>query len=272
MITPIVEETLRPAETPRSVELPPLPTVYPGIGQVTPRALTIGSVHFEDCSLHLWHSGRRLYQLPPPPVKCLSEVTLSNVSLLTAYDSQQWIPMITDPEAPMRLAPAPVPVEVIVQDLLHQWTMNRIGAANRHPPGIIQLAGPKPTQAELKRMVELETAHCNALVDEADEIFVTKKGTLQPSHRQALNWLGSTRKEWFKPIEIGRMKRSVVSGREIPMEALADGSEKLIDYYLLYGFNPMDYGDEYVAKLFSNPRFLSEQRGRLGLGLEAKRV
>lgn len=251
---------------PMSTETPiSFPYTLPGLGQVTPRALTLASAHFEDMDAHLWHHGKRLYHLPAPKVPNLGELRMESVSLLTVYDAQQWIPIIEDPEQPPRLRPAPVPVEGVALDLLNLWTKNRAGVAATVYPGIMQLKGPSPTKEEFDRLISLESAHCAALIEEADRIWVTKQGKIQPNHRSALEWMGSTRREWFKPIEPGRTKRSVVTGRDINWDALADGGEKLVDYYLLYNLNPENYGDAYVSGLFKDPKFLRDQLERLGL-------
>lgn len=239
--------------------------VLPGLGSVTPRKVMIASAHFATMTAKLWHAGRNHYVLPAPQVSTLGELRRETLSVIPVFDAFQYVPHSTDFDTPPRPLPMPVDVNGIVVDLINQWTKGRVGAAGKVPPGIMRLQGVEPTVEEFNFLVKQERDHCMALVDEADYIHLHKPQDrkIQDSHRMALMWLGSTRRDWFKVVEPGITKTSIVSGKQIPMEALVDEGVDLIEFYLKYGIQPESVGDTYVANLFRDPKFLANAKKRM---------
>lgn len=236
----------------------------PGLGQFTPRQKTMVSVHFNACHNRPHHSGRRMYTLEAAPRDSYTKIVL--------YDSQQMYPDLSDAMAPPEnraILPMPVTVESIVAALKSLWTTGGVGAMGMFPPGIDVIEGDEPTAAELTRLRATQERLCRALVEEGDAIKAgngPKGHRIGITHRKALEWLGSEKRDWFKPIEQGVMKKSAVSGNQIPMEAQYDGTVDLLEHYVKYGFDPLEYGDTFVADMFKKkPEMKRAIERRLGM-------
>lgn len=226
----------------------------PGGGFTVPRASTIASVHYEEKIRVYWRGGKRQYgvgavpEKPSKPEQC---------STCVVYDAQQWIPShykmdFGDQDMPTHESePALIPMESIVSDLLRAFRGSMTGRMASNPPGIMQIAGTLPTQAELQSMVAAETRHCIAAVEDADELFFQQQfRKIGRGHRRALRWLGSERRKWAEEIEPGLLKKAPTTGTRIPMEALVDDrGVDLLEWYSKHGLNPRDFGDEYIAEI-----------------------
>jgi hypothetical protein len=241
----------------------PEPLYFDGLGAVAPRKLTICSVHFEPKTERFMHSRRRTFFMPA--------AKKGSYSLLDVYDSQQAVRNTSDPEADSASFIAmPVPVETIANSLVSSWAGSFIGVMGRNRPGIDRIEGDKPTDKELARLNKWEEALCRAAVEEADKIEKgTQKGIITDFHRKALEWLDSEKRTWYRPIELGHTKVSVVSGNRIPMAALADNGEDLIEYYVKYDLEPLDFEDAHINKMLTNDLRRKVQH-RLGLNQQVK--
>jgi hypothetical protein len=242
-----------------------------GFGPVTPRAVTIMSCHFLPCTNRFWHSGRREFFLPAASKDKNNEIVWT---YCTVFDSQQWVANISSdnigPNAvPVSSAmPMPVTVESIIHDLVSQWGYLGTGQMTRYRLGIFPIAGRMGTAEEKKKALKFQEAACRAIVEEADRIHASGKGgPITELHRGALDWLGSEKRSWYKPIEMGRNKKSVATGNIIPMEALVDGAVDLIEFYVRHNLNPKDYGDEYLA---NKTHLLDAARKRMFPGAQTK--
>lgn len=232
-----------------------------GLGPVMPRSMTVCSVHFRTMKLRFFHSNRRWFVLPA--------AEKGKFTLLKFYDSQQAVHNTNHQDSDERqFLPMPVSVESIAQDFRENWCAGYIGPMGQFPPGIDIIAGEYPTEAELVALNAKEERMCRALVEEGDAI---EKGTLKnvrigDDHRDALEWMGSEKRSWFRPIEKGYSKISVITGNHIPMEALADGGQDILEYYVKYDLDPLMYQDEHAAKLFAEkPAMKTQIARRLGM-------
>lgn len=244
------------------------PMMIPGLGTIQPRTLTIASVHFEPRQRPDLHHSRHIPMFLPAAPK-------GKYVTCTVCDSQQMIRNTSDPnEATPTGLPMPVPVDVIAQSLLDSWCHAGVDLKNnaRPRPGIILLKGDTPDEEEMRRMLKMEEILCRAGVEEADQIEKTGEGRILQYHRDCLSWLGSERREWFKPIERGLTKKSPASGNMINMNATVDDKgTDLIEYYVKYALKPEEYGDEHIAAMFKNNPTLRESTAiRLGIRRESK--
>jgi hypothetical protein len=223
-----------------------------GFGPVTPRAVTIMSYHFLPKTIRFWHSNRKDFYLAAARRDPKTGEWIPGYC--TVFDSQQWVPHITSdnigPNAvPVNEStPMPVSVQSIVHDMISDWGWLGTNQMSRHRVGIIPIVGRVGTEAEKKKANGFEETACRRIVEEGDQIAASGKGVITELHRGALDRLGSEKRAWYKPIEMGRNKKSVATGNIIPMEALVDGPIDLIEFYVRHSLNPKDYGDEYLAQ------------------------
>lgn len=257
MPEPQLPEILRPA-VPGSVD-PDVPLLYvPGLAPIVPRSRTLMSCHFRPLRERFWHSGRREFFVPA--------CRRGEFRYITVYDSQQECMNTSDPHTPPNMAGSimrSVSVESIVQNLIENWGWMNTGQMSRVRLGVFEIKGTAGTEEEKRHAQRFADASAKQLVEVADRIHLgLVKGVIDDLYRDALEYLGSENKPWYRGIEPGTMKRSVVSGNRIPVSALVDQGVDLIEYYVKYGLNPMDYEDSYLR---DRPELLRMARKRLGL-------
>lgn len=84
----------------------------------------------------------------------------------------------------------------IADHLVQTWAGSLTGATQASMPGIGIIAGPVPTPQELALLRAKNANYCMFLIQQADELWDTKRGMLiSPAHREALAELGEVR-EW----------------------------------------------------------------------------
>lgn len=89
------------------------------------------------------------------------------------------------------IIPKPVDVQQIVNDLLGRWTGGLFNVPEGARPGIIQIAGTKPTRAELVEMRTFQTAYFEYLFNEGAKLDGKKDwDNITPTMRLGANWLG----------------------------------------------------------------------------------
>ena len=244
------------------------PMVIQGLGVIQPRVLTIASVHFEPRPRPDLHHSRQ-FDLTLPAAPKGKYVTRSFCDSQQAVRNFYGDPSNDTPE----FVPMPVPVDLLADSLLDAWCRSGMDAfgKSRPRPGIILLAGNTPTEAEMKQMIGLETTLCRAVVEEADRLEKTGKGEITDFHRKALEWLGSEKRSWYKQIELGKTKRSPVSGNLINADATVDEGVDMVEWYVKYGLKPDDYGDDFIASMFKRDPGLRQRIGeRLGIRQQGK--
>lgn len=248
---------------PNRYQLEPLLVRMEGFGPIAPESRTICSVHFREKKLSFMHSARREFKIP--------EVDRGKYTTMDFFASLQATFNGVNEQGVHEFIGKPVPVDAIAQDFVANWCSGSAGSTANYPPGIGLIAGRHPTKAELAFLMSRQTAYCRALVDEGDRI---EKGTADKfgpqrhtqDHRDALAWLGSEKRTWAREIQLGYEKTSVVSGKRIPMEALSDGGQDLLEWYVKYDLDPVDYQDTHVAGMFENrPELKNVIRQRLNL-------
>jgi hypothetical protein len=248
----------RPAPVFEDEEVPMLPT---GLGPVEARKVVIASVHFQDLRNRFMHSGRKEFVLPAPKKGLVSYVNI--------YDSVQVVSDHSDQDTPGELTPKHVLVETIVSDLIRTWGNLHTSMMGVKKVGVMAIKGELATPAELRELNSVEETLCRSLVEEADMIEkgAVKGGVITEVHRKALEWLDSENRGWYRSIEKGHTKRSVISGNRIPLAAIVDDGADLIEYYVKYGLNPLDYEDTHIdAMLKANPKIRQLTEERLGIG------
>jgi hypothetical protein len=86
---------------------------------------------------------------------------------------------------------SPVPCEEIAANLIQEWVGGRFGVPSGAAPGIMIVIGTIPTQAELKRMEEMQTAFGEYLFQEGERLNELKQWKdIRPEMRDMAVWLG----------------------------------------------------------------------------------
>lgn len=222
--------------------------LIPGYGPTTPRKRWIASVHFADCTLNLNHWRKKEYHLPAPKHK-------GEVSVLEVTDAQQ-VGMVpsADPQEQPTYAPKIVAVEGIVQDLLKEWAGGFTGMLKGFRPGIFEIKGPVPSEAEKRRLLDAQHKFCVQAVAEGDLFHIDpKRGRIQQLHREAHKWLQEGNPQfkthsWATQELMIQTKTGAASGLPIPLGARYDAGQNLVELYLRDGLNPLDYQDTFLAK------------------------
>lgn len=225
----------------------------------------IASVHFADLKKEdMRHVGKAGYYLPAPQQK-------GEVSVLEITDAAQLCQHWENEQEQPRMQPKIVTVEGIVADLLKSWAGQRPGMMKGFRPGVMEIAGPMPTDAEKKKLFSYQFDFCVQAVQEADvfhsqPVINGQQRRIQPFHRQAHEWLATydgnfKRRVWATAQTMELTKRGAASGTQIPMHAEFDNGIDLLDFYYTRGYNPADYGDTYLAgkmEAYSKARKASE--------------
>lgn len=216
----------------------------PYFGQVQARVKYLASAHYSDLIHRSTDCGFPEYKL--------KAAKKGVIEVLPVYDSQTIARVAVDPNEEPTMTPVPKPVETIVLALLTMWRGGYIGASAVYPPAVMEIKDSIPSESEKEKLNQMAIDHCRAMVKEADDFYVTKKGTITPNHYKALEWLSDNvqdiDREWYLYAHARNKKRGVASGMLIPMEALQDGMVYLPDFYLDHGLDPMDFGDVFVAE------------------------
>lgn len=134
---------------------------------------------------------------------------------------------------------SPISCEGIAQDLIRAWAQDAPGNRGGSQPGIMVIAGDKPTQGELDHLWAMQTEYFRYLVMMADNYWITgKREYITDDHRRALRWLGSEDREWFKRINSVLYKKCPNCAEEINEEALGckHCNVNLLKFYRDAGF------------------------------------
>jgi hypothetical protein len=87
--------------------------------------------------------------------------------------------------------PKPVPVQEIVDDVLARWTGGLHNVPTGAKPGIIQIAGSKPTRAEHEEMKQVQTIYFEFHFNKGEELHRQNKwDDITEVMRLGANWLG----------------------------------------------------------------------------------
>jgi hypothetical protein len=191
------------------VNVTPEPHPQMGGRSYTPNFRVLMSIFPDEVQYHRNHGGRRKrYHIPA--------VEKGKYALLPVYDTFTIIRDTTVNSDKDNQALRPVYCDGIAADLLRVWTQDAPGNASGSAPGIMMLAGDKPTQAELDYLVERQTAYFRWLVRAADEYHIKGDGRfITEDHRRALRWLGSEDRQWYRQINTVMLKRCVACAEEI---------------------------------------------------------
>lgn len=160
--------------------------------------------------------GSRIYVMPaavpenigkfPDVLNPLAKVALDEVSrrpysTLQIQDTYQMIRNLTaDDDDPNVYTPMFIPVDMVVEDLVREWTFGRHGATDGVGPGIMQIVGESPTQPEIISAFERQGEYCSWLVQDGDLLFAQQdfKGIGQV-HKLAAVWLREDR-PWMRKL------------------------------------------------------------------------
>lgn len=234
----------------------------PGFGPQQPRTRYLGSVHFAPLYAHRPH-GRGFgkgYLIPAVDVP-------GTIKVLPVYDTFQVIRRSVDLDSPPRDVEMPIPVDLVVSDLIDHWTTGfvsdrfasaapGVGEVHLTPEGDV-------LPEELARLWAREQEFCRLMVEDADELYVSKKAPILRAHRRALEFLGSQDAighPWYREVKNIQMKRSPITGNDIRMEAFIDQGIKLIEFYIEMELDPLDYGDTFLAPYVQKKREELEAR------------
>lgn len=102
---------------------------------------------------------------------------------------------------PPILYQAPVPAQVVAENLVNAWSARMIGAREGLTAGVMIIAGETPTTAEIEEVKNRQEAYFRQLISIADD-FETKgeRHNITDLHRVAANWMGVQGRAWAKPL------------------------------------------------------------------------
>lgn len=114
----------------------------------------------------------------------------------------------------------PVPVDVVVEDLVRAFTRSQLEASDSAGPGIGPIRGEEPTREELEELRARQEKYARMLVEHADALFA--KGDLfaiTPLHRAMARWLGVEDREWVRELSFKPTKHCIACTETIPVQA-----------------------------------------------------
>lgn len=156
-----------------------------------------------------------------------------------------------------------VDAQSIVTDFVTVYGSGMIGSDKGLRPGIIAMAGDYPTEDELQKARQMQTAHFEFLYHDAVALHADgKTREITNLHRVACSWLGRNDLPFLRKIQQRSLKPCPACGEDIMYEAMKckHCNESLPEWYQRYGVNPTDNNDEivsaFLAKLPAKGRVL----------------
>jgi hypothetical protein len=231
------------------------PNPYGGRAYV-PNNVSICSIFPEELRHYLMHAGRRKeYFMPAVPKGSYALLKVYDTYTLTRDLSAGMSDIPNDRNA-QAMVQSPVHCFGVAADLTRQWAQDAPGNASGAKPGVMVIAGDRPTQLELDGLTETQTTYFRWLVMKADEYWITGQRTyITNDHRRALRWLGSEDRDWYKKIETVLFKRCPSCAEQINFDALGcrHCSTNLPKFYRDAGYTDVEVTDdvgEAVARFY----------------------
>jgi len=172
----------------------------------TPNYRVLCSIIPHDLDHWMYHAGGRKQYFIPACDK-------GKYNVLKVYDTYTVIADLSaratnDEGYGDAMTTAPIPCLGLVDDLLRIFGGDGIGNKDGRRPGIMMIADDTPTQRELDQLVAMHTEYCRGLVIEADDYDAKgAKAYITEAHREALRWLGSEDRNWYRKIEARLFKQ-----------------------------------------------------------------
>lgn len=106
----------------------------------------------------------------------------------------------------------------IANDVIGEWTLN----SNVPPPGILLCAGDVPTEDEKAQARAIHNVHCEALRNEAFNLWAEnkRKEAAMPRYRNASIYLDHPEDPWVMAQEPSKDKKCPVCRKDVPFDAL----------------------------------------------------
>ncbi len=155
------------------------------------------------------------------------------------------------------ITPGHIPVQVVADDLVSSWSHQTIASQKGHGPGIGQIKGDEPTEAELAHLRERQRAFFEWCIQDGNDKHLSgEQKNITHIHRCAALWLlgeAAQQLSWYPKMEQRTVKNCPRCAKQILEAALGceHCSLDLIDWYTKY---PNRKPDKFVAL------FLEEQR------------
>jgi hypothetical protein len=115
---------------------------------------------------------------------------------------------------------APVPAQVVAENLVQAWSTGLVGTKDGLGPGIMICAGLTPTPEEIAEVNKRQNAYFRSLIGEADALEgIHKAKDITDLHRLAAEWMGAKDRKWFRLISRVDSKSCPACAEEIRAEA-----------------------------------------------------
>ncbi len=193
----------------------PVETV-PHLRQVSRGHVNIVSIYPARCTKTIRHNGSTTYTIEAAP--------RGSYSMLTVYDTQEWCKQVDAIDGKETLTPMPIPAEIVATDLVRTWAGDTLGKRSGYEPGIAIIPGDAPTEAELLKLREQQSALFNWYITTAMGLHIKGQGTeITDIHRLAAREMldkGAEKLPWFPTVHFTEVKNCVACNRQIESRAI----------------------------------------------------
>lgn len=202
------------------------------------------------------NNGTGKYGLTCTTVYALEAAPRESYATLTVFDALTpitgWSEMGSKENT---LTPGHIPVQVVADDLANTWSAQTIASKDGYKPGIGQIAGDVPTEAELAHLRAQQAAFFRFMVDDGnDKLLRGETKNITNIHRNAAHWLlgeGARQLAWYPQNEQREVKDCPRCSRQILATALGceHCSLDLVGWYDRYTHLTPDV---FVAQFMAN--------------------
>ncbi len=225
------------------IELEPIVThastrpmdVLPEIRQTLRGHRSICSIYPAPFRKQVRHNGITVYSMPGAP--------RGSYSTLRVYDTQEWCSRPDPTDGRQHWLPMPIPAQIVAEDLVNSWAGDTLGKRSGYSPGVMIIAGDKPTPEELAMLRKQQSALFHWYITDAMGKYLRGQANeITDVHRLAAKEMldkGADRLPWYPTMDFADVKSCIVCAKQIESKALKCGfcSTNLVDWYLQYGLD-----------------------------------
>ncbi len=216
---------------------------------IVPNSRTLLSVYPLDLEFRVWHNGLFLYNHPAAKKDVVIERTYNPNRMSTTEPGKVPAsePMFTDVETPCEMNAGyslikvydtftwhrdysqdkevqiarPIEALTVARELYRAWGLDVVEGNGGMGPGLLVIAGDKPTADELASVRRRQSEYFRKLIDSASMMFA--KGevkNISDLHRAGARWMGANNLPWVLKLEQVEMKSCKACGETIRTQAL----------------------------------------------------
>jgi len=194
-------------------------SVYPVRKTATRKHANISKLPFNK------PDGTPAYGLSCDTVYAIEAAPRDGYSLLAVFDAlQPQIGWSQDGPRENTMIPGHIPVQIVANDLVNTWASQTIASKEGYKPGIGQIAGQLPTEAELSALREQQRAFFEHLIQDANDKFLRgETKNITNIHRHSAHWLlgeAAQQLPWYPKMEQRSVKDCPRCAKQILAAAL----------------------------------------------------